>query len=238
MVVRLYCFQSMHRLGPGSRARARAEKGGIQGPPSRFMVGQIAEIQNTRSAIKDHDMESFSHDIFHRVHPALLKWRKQYAKDIGLEIVREVLSKKFSQFDKSEAGLRLANLFLDRGLVSVTGEEWSHDRRLVAPAFFHERIKQMTGAIAGCASRMLDQCEARIPRLKSLERCVSSQETLSPIQHLELAISKGREFSRYCLRKSQSYCPNSSAFPGFQASGFSHFQSTSDCGSFIRSWIL
>ncbi|EFJ28073.1 hypothetical protein SELMODRAFT_94541 [Selaginella moellendorffii] len=130
---------------------AQLKKEGIQGPPPRFMVGQIAEIQNMRSAIKDHDMESFSHDVFHRVHPALLKWQKQYGKRFVFwwgteprisvsepEIVREVLSKKFSQFDKSEAELRLANLFFGRGLVFVTGEEWSHHRRLVAPAFFHE----------------------------------------------------------------------------------------------------
>ncbi|XP_024534676.1 cytochrome P450 4A12A [Selaginella moellendorffii] len=149
------------------------------------------------------------------------------------EIVREVLSKKFSQFDKSEAGLRFANLFLGRGLVSVTGEEWSHHRRLVAPAFFHERIKvQSQGVHLACLINGKLR-GSRIPRLKSLERCVSSQETLSPIQHLELAISKGRGFSRYCLRKSQSYCPSSSAFPGLQASGFSLFQSTSDCGNFI-----
>ncbi|EFJ29722.1 hypothetical protein SELMODRAFT_267282 [Selaginella moellendorffii] len=151
----LWRFVTVYWWRPRAIA-AQLKKEGIQGPSPRFMVGQIAEIQNMRSAIKDHDMESFSHDIFHRVHPALLKWRKQYGKRFVFwwgteprisvsepEIVREVLSKKFSHFDKSEARLRFTNLFLGRGLASVTGEEWSHHRRLVAPAFFHERIKKI-----------------------------------------------------------------------------------------------
>ncbi|XP_024529980.1 cytokinin hydroxylase [Selaginella moellendorffii] len=195
----LWRFVTVYWWRPRAIA-AQLKKEGIQGPSPRFMVGQIAEIQNMRSAIKDHDMESFSHDIFHRVHPALLKWRKQYGKRFVFwwgteprisvsepEIVREVLSKKFSHFDKSEARLRFTNLFLGRGLASVTGEEWSHHRRLVAPAFFHERIKvflillytendryQSRGVHLACLINVKLRC-SRIPRLKSLERCVSQR---------------------------------------------------------------
>ncbi|XP_024531461.1 cytokinin hydroxylase isoform X2 [Selaginella moellendorffii] len=229
----LWRFVTVYWWRPRAIA-AQLKKEGIQGPPPRFMVGQIAEIQNMRSAIKDHDMESFSHDIFHRVHPALLKWRKQYGKRFVFwwgteprisvsepEIVREVLSKKFSQFDKSEAGLRLANLFLGRGLVSVTGEEWSHHRRLVAPAFFHKRIK-MTGTIAGCASRMLDQCEATMHQNPEIEISGEVRKlTGDVISHTAFGTSylKGQRVFEILSKKIPELLPKLVSFswiPGFR----------------------
>ncbi|EFJ27842.1 hypothetical protein SELMODRAFT_94751 [Selaginella moellendorffii] len=177
----LWRFMTVYWWRPRAIA-AQLKKQGIRGPPPTLMAGQMLEIRKTMAAIRDHDMESFSQDIVHRVQPGFHKWNKQYGKRFVYwwgteprisvsepEIVREALSKKFSHFEKSDMSVWFLTMFLGRGLASVTGEEWSHHRRLVAPAFFHERIKQMTGTIATCASVMLDRWEAMMQQHPEIE---------------------------------------------------------------------
>jgi len=55
------------------------------------------------------------------------------------ELVKEVLSNKFGHFGKprsSRIGKLLAN-----GVVNHDGEKWAKHRRILNPAFHHEKIK-------------------------------------------------------------------------------------------------
>jgi cytochrome P450 len=55
------------------------------------------------------------------------------------ELVREVLSNKFGHFGKPKS-TRVGKL-LANGVVNHEGEKWAKHRRILNPAFHHEKIK-------------------------------------------------------------------------------------------------
>ena len=57
------------------------------------------------------------------------------------EVIKEILLNKDGITTKSDRQLRGLGILLGKGLVSTMGEEWSLHRRIVSPAFHHERIK-------------------------------------------------------------------------------------------------
>jgi hypothetical protein len=55
------------------------------------------------------------------------------------ELVKEVLSNKFGHFGKPKSS-RIGKL-LANGVVNHDGEKWAKHRRILNPAFHHEKIK-------------------------------------------------------------------------------------------------
>jgi cytochrome P450 len=55
------------------------------------------------------------------------------------ELVKEVLSNKFGHFGKPRS-TRIGKL-LANGVVNHDGEKWAKHRRILNPAFHHEKIK-------------------------------------------------------------------------------------------------
>ena len=55
------------------------------------------------------------------------------------ELVKEVLSNKFGHFGKPRS-TRIGKLLAD-GVVNHDGEKWAKHRRILNPAFHHEKIK-------------------------------------------------------------------------------------------------
>ncbi|KAL5655894.1 hypothetical protein ACJX0J_035213, partial [Zea mays] len=73
------------------------------------------------------------------------------------ELMREVLSNKFGHFGKplfSRVGKLLAN-----GLANHEGEKWAKHRRILNPAFHHEKIKRMLPVFATCCADMINRWE-------------------------------------------------------------------------------
>ena len=57
------------------------------------------------------------------------------------EVIKEILLNKNGITTKSYRQLTALGILFGKGLVSTIGEEWSLHRRIVTPAFHHERIK-------------------------------------------------------------------------------------------------
>ncbi|MCO5599536.1 hypothetical protein L7F22_053642 [Adiantum nelumboides] len=78
------------------------------------------------------------------------------------ELCKEVLYNKLGHYPKSEL-LRpeLQDLLAD-GLVALEGEKWAQHRRIVNPAFYMEKLKEMTPTIIGLVASMLDAWQAKL----------------------------------------------------------------------------
>jgi hypothetical protein len=61
------------------------------------------------------------------------------------ELVKEVLSNKFGHFGKPRSN-RIGRL-LANGLVNHDGEKWAKHRRILNPAFHHEKIKVFSSCL-------------------------------------------------------------------------------------------
>jgi cytochrome P450 len=73
------------------------------------------------------------------------------------ELVREILSNKFGHYGKpksSRFGKLLAN-----GVVNHEGEKWAKHRRILNPAFHHEKIKRMLPVFSTCSEEMITRWE-------------------------------------------------------------------------------
>uniref|UniRef100_A0A0E0L1S9 Cytochrome P450 n=1 Tax=Oryza punctata TaxID=4537 RepID=A0A0E0L1S9_ORYPU len=76
------------------------------------------------------------------------------------ELVREVFQ-KFDQFGKPKM-IRVGKL-IATGVVSYEGEKWAKDRRILNPAFHHEKIKRMLPVFANCCTEMITRWENSVP---------------------------------------------------------------------------
>ncbi|VAI79594.1 unnamed protein product [Triticum turgidum subsp. durum] len=73
------------------------------------------------------------------------------------ELVREILSNKFGHFGKQRS-TRIGRL-LANGLANHEGEKWAKHRRILNPAFHHEKIKRMLPVFSACCEEMITRWE-------------------------------------------------------------------------------
>ncbi|KAG2627595.1 hypothetical protein PVAP13_3KG128701 [Panicum virgatum] len=66
-------------------------------------------------------------------------------------------------FEKSgsDGGNPLARQLFGQGLIGLSGEKWARHRRVIAPAFYKERVKAWIPEIAASTSSMLDRWEVQ-----------------------------------------------------------------------------
>jgi cytochrome P450 len=58
-----------------------------------------------------------------------------------LDIIKQVLTNKDHLFTKFPLAVRSSKPVIGKGLVTTDGEEWALHRRIVNPAFHHEKLK-------------------------------------------------------------------------------------------------
>lgn len=73
------------------------------------------------------------------------------------ELVKEILSNKFGHYGKPKSS-RIGKL-LAQGVVSLEGEKWAKHRRILNPAFHHEKIKRMLPVFSTCCIEMITTWE-------------------------------------------------------------------------------
>ncbi|KAL5730337.1 hypothetical protein ACHQM5_003171 [Ranunculus cassubicifolius] len=131
------------------------EKQGVHGPKPHFLLGNIVEVGSLVSMTTSNDMDSIHHDIVSRLLPHYLLWSKQYGKRfiywVGNEpricltdpkMIKELLSSKYSNLcGKSWLQQQNSKHFIGRGLLMANGQDWHHQRHIVASAFMADKLK-------------------------------------------------------------------------------------------------
>ncbi|KAF6165777.1 hypothetical protein GIB67_012674 [Kingdonia uniflora] len=157
------------------------EKQGVDGPKPRFLIGNIMDMASLVSKSTKDDMDSIRHDIVNRLLPHYVFWSKLYGKRFiywngseprmcltEIEMIKELLSSKYSNVSgKSWLQQEGTKHFIGRGLLMANGEDWSHQRHIVAPAFMADKLKCHSGYMIESTKQML----------QSLRTIVESGET-------------------------------------------------------------
>ncbi|XP_057481178.1 cytokinin hydroxylase-like [Actinidia eriantha] len=162
------------------RIKKIMEKQGVRGPKPRFLVGNIIEMASLVSKSTAQEMDTISHDIVGRLLPHFLAWSNLYGKRFiywnGIEprmciteteLIKELLSRYSTKAGKSWLQQQGSKNFIGRGLLMANGDDWHHQRHIVAPAFMGDKLKSYAGYMVECTQQML----------QSLDNAVESGQT-------------------------------------------------------------
>ncbi|KAL6614873.1 hypothetical protein ACP70R_037143 [Stipagrostis hirtigluma subsp. patula] len=153
---------------------------GLRGTRYRLFTGDVREGARLNREARAKPLPLGCHDIVPRVQPLLHNAMKEYGKVSFTwfgptprvmisdpELVKEVLSNKFGHFGKPKSS-RIGKL-LANGVVNHEGEKWAKHRRILNPAFHHEKIKRMLPVFSGCCVEMITRWENSLPSEGSSE---------------------------------------------------------------------
>ncbi|KAL1825030.1 cytokinin hydroxylase [Daucus carota subsp. sativus] len=175
LLVRIgYASLSFYWLTP-RRIKKMMEKQGVRGPKARFLVGNILDMASFCSQSTSKDMDSISHDIVGRLLPHFVAWSRLYGKRFiywnGTEprmclsethLIKELLLKHSSISGKSWLQQQGTKHFIGRGLLMANGNDWYHQRHIVAPAFMGDKLKSYAGYMVESTKQMLQSLENEI----------------------------------------------------------------------------
>ncbi|XP_043716838.1 cytokinin hydroxylase-like [Telopea speciosissima] len=178
------------------------EKQGVYGPKPQFLVGNIMDMASLIGNSTSKDMDWIDHNIVGRLLPHYVAWSKQYGKRfiywVGseprmclteIDMIKELLSSKYCQVSgKSWIQRQGTKHFIGKGLLMANGNDWYHQRHIVAPAFMADKLKRNMGYMVECTKQML---EALMAVVKSGETEVEIGEYMT---HLTADIISRTEF--------------------------------------------
>ncbi|KAJ1296971.1 hypothetical protein BS78_01G342400 [Paspalum vaginatum] len=162
---------ALWRLAWRPRAVARAfARQGIRGPRYTFLAGSLPEakrlvIDGRRRAPP---LDAGCHDIMPILLPQFHRWTAEYGRTFlhwmgpipaifssDLELIKEVLTDRTGVFAK-DFMIPVLKVILGNGLLLANGDDWKRHRKVVLPAFNHERVKSMA-AVAAEATECMTQ---------------------------------------------------------------------------------
>ncbi|KAH9318781.1 hypothetical protein KI387_020550, partial [Taxus chinensis] len=148
------------------------KKRGFKGPSPRFMIGNLLEIANAVQEQLLTDMPSIHHDFKNRAFPYIVKWSETYGEKCFMwfgyeprivltdgELIRQLLSSKnLTDSGRSPMIQKMLSVAFGKGLFTVNGQNWSRQRRIVAPAFHTEKLKVQAyvDVMSVCTAQMVD----------------------------------------------------------------------------------
>lgn len=154
----------------------RLERGlrcqGIIGSSYRFPLGDVRDDAKLFHDARRNPIP-LSHRIVPRVAPqlhlawelyggeskVLFTWMGPYPQIMIMdpEMVKEVLSTKFGNFEKPQTN-PFVNYVIS-GVGSYDGEKWAKHRRIIGPAFHVEKLKMMIPAFSTCCDELISRWE-------------------------------------------------------------------------------
>ncbi|CAN4103179.1 unnamed protein product [Withania somnifera] len=139
---------------------------GLNGNSYKLFFGDLKEGYIMSKEAKSKPM-NFSHDIAPRVSPLLHKTFTKYGKVAftwfgprpavfinDAEMVKEIFSKPYT-FVKPE-NYHLINLLI-KGLAAANKDTWSRHRKIINPAFHHDKVKIMVPILYSCCCDMVSK---------------------------------------------------------------------------------
>ncbi|XP_060964844.1 cytochrome P450 714C2 [Cannabis sativa] len=157
------------------RLRSLMTKQGLTGPPPSFLLGNIMEIKNSKSAASrlsaalSAGESPLQHNCANILFPFFEKWRKQYGEvfifSLGntqilyvneADMVREITTCTSLDLGKPLYQAKERGALLGQGILTSNGAVWAHQRKVLAPQLYMDKVKGMVSLITECATCLVD----------------------------------------------------------------------------------
>ncbi|XP_059625220.1 cytochrome P450 714C2-like [Cornus florida] len=167
------------------RMRGKLRRQGIKGPPPSFLMGNVSEMKRITSnqtacrsaneAVASSPTANYSLSIF----PYFESWRRIYGQIYmyttgnvqNLYISDPAVLKEISLFKSLDLGrpvyaIPIIKSLFGNGIARSNGQVWAHQRKVIAPEFFVDKVKDMVGMMVESALTMV---ESALTMVKSWE---------------------------------------------------------------------
>ncbi|XP_039057667.1 cytochrome P450 714C2-like [Hibiscus syriacus] len=196
------------------KLRARLSEQGIKGPPPSLLFGNIREIKKAQSAVARDPSPSSTHNCAALLFPFFQKWRKQYGEVFMFSLgntqilfvnqpdaVKEITTCTSLALGKPSYQQKEFGTLLGQGILTSNGAPWAHQRKILAPELYMDKVKGMMDHIFESTFTLLESWKSRI----------KAEEGLADIKIDEYMRSfSGDVISRACF--GSSYCRGEEIF--------------------------
>ncbi|XP_047154768.1 cytochrome P450 714C2-like [Vigna umbellata] len=179
--VRLLWYLYTSFVEKPKKLRSKLVKQGISGPPPTILLGNILELKEAHSAASKPPPPSSSskvpssHDCAALLLPLFEKWRNEYGQvftfSLGTiqimcvnqpDMVRDFTVCTSLDLGKSAYQLKNLEPLLGQGILSSNGAKWVHQRKILAPELYMDKVKGMMNIVSESAVSVVNSWSKRI----------------------------------------------------------------------------
>lgn len=164
------------------RLRQKLRSQGVKGPKPSFLFGNIPEMKRIQKlATSDREQESgrstdrFSSNFVATLFPYLIHWSRVYGSIYfyatgsiqvlhvtDSDMVKALANYKALDLGKPSFLQKERGALLGMGILTANGELWVHQRKVIAPEFFMDKVKGMVNLMMDAAVSMLNSWEDKV----------------------------------------------------------------------------
>ncbi|KAK6228376.1 hypothetical protein QUC31_006259 [Theobroma cacao] len=172
----IHLFDSMI-LNP-ARLRAKLRKQGIRGPPPTLLLGNTLDIKKTQSKLSMLPQEGeqvITHNSSSTVFPYFEQWREQHGPTFLFslgniqilhvtdpDLVKEIITCTSMDLGNPTYQQKERGPLLGKGILTSNGALWAHQRKIIAPELYMDKVKGMTTLMADCSVMVVNQWKSKI----------------------------------------------------------------------------
>ncbi|XVE99122.1 hypothetical protein REPUB_Repub03eG0169900 [Reevesia pubescens] len=160
------------------RLRSKLRKQGIHGPPPSLLLGNIGDmkkIQQKVSKLSREGEQEIIHNSFSAVFPFLDQWRKQYGSRFMFslgntqilhvtdpDVAKEIITCTSLDLGKPSYQRKETGPLLGEGILTSNGARWAHQRKILAPEMYLDKVKGMMNLMAQSSITVVDSWNSQI----------------------------------------------------------------------------